>query len=229
MTTESYANISVNYNPDNVDSNVANDIVQIAAKNWLSYPDDFFYNMAYPKLSFNLIKYNEDIGYKIVFNGYKWVSDVYLQQTKSFYAELKKKYKVSIVFLDTNGKTTLEYSDRSYWLTLLKNNLIIMILLPIVMTLSLAAGNYLSESVLPKISNQTLMKIFQELLPSIIGLPVSIIAFKIQPMITFTKTINYTILLITAFAFYMFTGCGLTGSLILLAIFVLRTIQESVS
>jgi hypothetical protein len=230
MAIEKCGSISVNYNPNNVDSEVAKDMVQIAFQESIYYPNDSFYNIAFPSLSFDLLKYNEDIGYKITIGrNYCFVPDPYLEYTKNLYNALDKKYKVSIVFHNSKGENVFTYSKRNYWVALLKNNILLIILLPIVIVLSLLFGNYLTNLVSSNVQNQTLLNIIQELLPSIIGLPISVIAFKAVPMITITKVINGVIILLTVFSFYLFTGNGLAGSLILLALFILGSIKNALT
>lgn len=228
MKSITFGSITASYS-DNIEESTANEIVQIIWQSLISYPEDLFYNIAYPSLHFDLTKYNDEIGYQITLKGYRSVSDTYLDCTKSIYNSLKKKYKVSIVFLDREGKTTLQYSKRGYWLTMLKNNLFKLILLPSVIIGALMLLSYLSTKLPSAIENETVLKILQEALPGIIGLLVSIVAFKAQPMTVTTKIITCIIIITTVFLYYIFTGNGLWSSLILLALFILQSIQSSLA
>lgn len=228
MKSITYGNITANYS-DNIDESTANDIVQIVSNSLISYPNDLFYNLGYPSLTFDLTKYNDEIGYQISLKGYRSVSDTYIECTKSIYDSLQKKYKVSIVFLDSEGKITLQYSKRGYWLSMLKNNLFKLILLPVVIIGALMLLNYLSAKLPLTIGNETVLKILQEVIPGIIGLLVSIVAFKAQPMTVITKIITYFIIIMTVFLYYIFTGNGLWSSLILLVLFILQSIQNSLA
>jgi hypothetical protein len=74
-----------------------------------------------------------------------------------------------------------------------------------------------------------LNSILENAIYPLIGYPISVLAFKVQPMITITKIANCLVILLTTFSFYLFTGNGLIGALILLTIFILRSIQSSIS
>lgn len=228
MKSITNGSITANYS-DNIDESIANDIVQIIQKSLISYPNDLFYNLGYPSLSFDLTKFNDEIGYQIALKGYRSVSDTYLECTKSIYDSLQKKYKVSIVFLDPNGKTTLQYSKRGYWLTMLENNLFKLILLPCMIIGALMLLNYLSTKLPSTIGNETILQILQEALPGAIGFLVSVVAFKAQPMTVITKIITCFIIITTVFLYYIFTGNGLWSSLILLILFILKSIQNSLA
>ena len=134
MRIATYGNISASYNSGNVEDNIAIDIAEIIFRNSSNHPD-CFYNMAYPILQFELIKNNK--GYQLSFVGYRWVADTYLQYTRHIYKALQKKYPVSIVFIDSERNITLEYSNKNYWKTLIKNNFIIYLILPPLIILSL--------------------------------------------------------------------------------------------
>jgi len=224
-----YGNISAHYHFGNVEENIAMDIAETIFKN-SSHCQDFYHNMAYPELHFELTKYNDEIGYQISFVGYGWVSDAYLQFTRRIYKALQNKYRIAIVFLDKKGNVTLEYSDKIYWKTLLKNNFIMYLLLPPIITLLLSLSNYVVFLLSTIIKNKDILDpILENAIYPLISYPISVLTFKVQPMITITKIANYLVILLTTFAFYFFTGNGLFGALILLAIFILKSIQLSIS
>lgn len=229
MATEQSGTLLVDYNPQYVNPVLAKDIVNIADHITLTYPKDFFYNIAYPHETFYLTKnyYHTETEYTITFQGYSNINDPYLEFTKSFDKALKKKhYYVSIVFLDKKGRTTFKYSNRNYWIGLLKNNIFTLILLPIIVILTLKLGNYLSDLAIEKIQRPRLLNAIQQLMP-LIGFPITLVAFKIKPMIKFTMVINSFVVLLTVFLFYFCSGNGLVGSLVLLVLFVLNSIQNS--
>ena len=214
------------YNPSNVADSVANDIVQIIDKISYGYPKDGFYNLAYPKLEFDLTKLNDEIGYQITLNGYGHVPDPYLKFTKEMYHALNEKYRVSILFLDSKHRVTLDYSDDKFWGVILKNHFFSFILIPIVVVAALSLCNHL----IPSVSDQNFWgKFLRELIPAIVGYSISFVAFKLQPMIPLTKILSWILILVTVFLFYLFSGSGLVGALILLGLFILKSIQSSVS
>jgi hypothetical protein len=230
MQIAKYGNISAHYHFGNVEDVIAQDIAKIIFNYSIYYPRDIYYNMSYPDLHFELTKYNDEIGYQITFVGYGWVCDSYLQFTKRIYKALRKKYMISIVFLDNTGNITLEYSNRNYWITLLKNNLLLYLLLPPVTVILFLLGNYLTSLFSTLIKNKYILEaIMDNAVYPLIGYPISILAFKINPMITITRIINYMMILVTVFAFYLFTGNGLIGALILLVVFILKSIETSIS
>ena len=134
---------------------------------------------------------------------------------------------MSIVFVDSKGKKTLEYSKAGYWRTLLLNHCISFLILPFVTIGMLYLGNYLATLLSNGNDAGFFVKFARELLPTLVGFPISLVAFKLQPMILPTKVISSIIILASTFLFFFFTGNGLVGSLILLAIFVLQSIQSS--
>lgn len=226
MAIAQRGSINCYYSPDSVSDSVANEVVEAIQHISFSYPRDGFYNLAYPKLDLNLTRLNDELGYQITLNGFGHVPDPYLKFTKELYHSLNKKYKTSIVFLDSNHNVTLDYSDNKYWKTLFQNHIISFIILPIVVIAMLALGRHLVSL----INNESVVgKALLEIIPLIVGYPISFIAFKTQPMIPATKVISCIIIIISVFSFYLFTGSGLIGSLILLAIFALQSIQSSLT
>jgi hypothetical protein len=224
-----YGNISAYYHFWDVEDDIAQDITETIFRNSSDCRDSFI-NMAYPELHFELTKYNDKRGYQIAFVGYGWVSDTNLQFTRRIYEVLQKKYTISIVFLDNKRNITFEYSNKNYWKTLLKNNFILYLILPPVIILLFFLGNYLTSLLATIIKNNDVLDtILENAIYPLIGYPISVLAFKIQPMITITKIANCLVVLLTTFAFYLFTGNGLIGALILLVIFILRSIQSSIS
>ena len=227
MQIATYGNISASYNSGNVEDKIAIDIAEIVFRNTSNHPDSF-YNMAYPKLQFELIKDNK--GYQLSFVGYRWVADTYLQYTRHIYKALQKKYSVSIVFIDSERNITLEYSNKNYWKTLLKNNFIIYLILPPLIILLFSLSNYLTSLLSKLITNRNVLdSILENALYPLICYPISVLAFKIQPMITITKIATWLVILFTTFGFYLYSGNGLIGALILLVLFILRSIQRSIS
>ena len=227
MPTAQKCNIEANYRSEEVDVSVVQDILQTVF--WVScfYPKDLFYNLAYPSLRFDVSRRSDGRGYQMTLKGYGWVADPYLKFTKEVYESLNKRYPVSIVFLDSKGKKTLEYSKAGYWRTLLLNHCISFFILPFVTIGMLYLGNYLATLLSNGNDTGFFVKFARELLPTLIGFPISLVAFKLQPMILPTKVMSSIIILASTFLFYFFTGNGLVGSLILLAIFVLQSIQSS--
>ena len=226
MAIAQRGSINCCYSPNSVEDSVANEVVEVIQQISFSYPRDGFYNLAYPKLDLNLTKLSNELGYQITLNGFGHVPDPYLKFTKELYHSLNKKYKTSIVFLDSNHNITLDYSDNKYWKTLLQNHIISFILLPIVVIAMLALGRYLVSLIN---NDNFISKSLLELIPFIVGYPISLIAFKTQPMIPATKVISCIIVLISVFVFYLFSGNGLIGSLILLAVFILQSVQNSLT
>ncbi len=214
------------YNPSNVADSVADDMVQIIQQISYGYPNDLFYNLAYPKLEFYLTKLNDEIGYQITLNGFGHVSDPALKFTKEMYHALNNKYNVSIIFLDSKHRVTLDYSDDKFLGVILQNHLFSFILIPIIVVATLSLCNHWMSSV----SDQTFWgKLLRELIPVFVGYPLSFVAFKLQPMIPLTKILSWILILVSVFLFYLFTGSGLVGSLILLGIFILKSINSSLS
>lgn len=227
MPTAQKCNIEANYRSEEVDDAVVQDILQTVFGVSCFYPKDLFYNLAYPSLRFDVSRRSDGRGYQMTLKGYGWVADPYLKFTKEVYESLNKRYPVSIVFLDSKGKKTLEYSKAGYWRTLLLNHCISFLILPFVTIGMLYLGNYLATLLSNGNDTGFFVKFARELLPTLIGFPISLVAFKLQPMILPTKVISSIIILASTFLFYFFTGNGLVGSLILLAIFVLQSIQSS--
>ena len=90
-------------------------------------------------------------------------------------------------------------------------------------------GNYLVSLLSTVINSKIILEpILENAIYPLIGYPISVLAFKVQPMITITKIINFLIVLLTTFGYYLFTGNGLIGALILLVLFILRSIQNSI-
>lgn len=229
MATARQGNIVANYSQNNIDEKIANDIVETIWEVSALYPRDIFENLAYPNLVFDLSKCNDEIGYQISLNGYNWVSDKYLQFTKEMYHKLNKKYRINILFFNKNGKITLNYSDDIYFKTLLKNNIISYLLLPPIVFGCLYLSNYLITWILTLTNNSIILNLAEELLVPLICYPISIVAFGTQPPIMITRIISYFIIFSSAFAFYFISGNGLYGSFILLAIFILKSIQNAIS
>ena len=226
MATVKRGSVIAFYNPSNVVDSVADDMVQIIQKISFDYPNNMFYNLAYPKLEFDLTKLNDEIGYQITLNGYGHVSDPYLKFAKEMYHALNKKYKVSILFLDSNHRVTLDYSDDKFLGVILQNHLFSFILIPIIAIATLSLLSRWMSSV----SDHTFWgKLLLELLPAVVGYPLSFVAFKLQPMIPLSKILSWVLILFTFFLFYFFTGRGLVGSLILLGLVILNSIQSSLS
>ena len=227
MPTAKQGNIEANYRSEEVEVSVVQDILQTVFGVSCFYPKDLFYNLAYPSLRFDVSRRSNGRGYQMTLKGYGWVADPYLKFTKEVYESLNKRYPVSIVFLDSKGKKTLEYSKAGYWRTLLLNHCISFFILPFVTIGMLYLGNYLATVLSNGNDTGFFVKFARELLPTLIGFPISLVAFKLQPMILPTKVMSSIIILASTFLFYFFTGNGLVGSLILLAIFVLQSIQSS--
>ena len=227
MPTAKQGNIEANYRSEEVDVSVVQDILQTVFGVSCFYPKDLFYNLAYPSLRFDVSRRSDGRGYQMTLKGYGWVADPYLKFTKEVYESLNKRYPVSIVFLDSKGKKTLEYSKAGYWRTLLLNHCISFFILPFVTIGMLYLGNYLATLLSNGNDTGFFVKFARELLPTLIGFPISLVAFKLQPMILPTKVMSFIIILASTFLFFFFTGNGLVGSLILLAIFVLQSIQSS--
>lgn len=227
MPTAKQGNIEANYRSEEVDVSVVQDILQTVFGVSCFYPKDLFYNLAYPSLRFDVSRRSDGRGYQMTLKGYGWVADPYLKFTKEVYESLNKRYPVSIVFLDSKGKKTLEYSKAGYWRTLLLNHCISFFILPFVTIGMLYLGNYLATLLSNGNDTGFFVKFARELLPTLIGFPISLVAFKLQPMILPTKVMSSIIILASTFLFYFFTGNGLVGSLILLALFVLQSIQSS--
>lgn len=213
--------INVNYSPNNVGDAVAKDIEDTFRRISYHYPDTTF------DLSFDLTKINDDIGYQITFHGITHIPDPCLEFIRSVYRELQKKYRVSIVFMDSKGKIVYQYSNKNYWGYLLKTNSLNFLIIPPIVVFSLWLGNYLISLLSSIISNETVMSFINEILPAAVGYPISLVAIKSSPKIPFTYIISCLIVLITVFLFYLFTGNGLIGSLLLMVIFILKTIQNS--
>lgn len=224
MPTYKRGNILVNY-PAIVEDEVAKDCVESI----FQLACDFSYSTNIPSICFDITKFNDEIGYQITLYCHRFVSDPELKFTKEVYNKLREKYRISIVILDKQGKLAFSYSSRNYWLALLKNNIITLVLLPIVVVLMFWLGNRLSVFLTSRCHNESIIRIIKEVLPALIGFPISLIGFKIQPMIPLTKAINGFIVCLSVFIYYLCTGNGLTGSLILLALFVLNTIQNSLT
>lgn len=227
MPTAQKCNIEAYYRSEEVDVSVVQDILQTVFGVSCFYPKDLFYNLAYPSLRFDVSRRSDGRGFQMTLKGYGWVADPYLKFTKEVYESLNKRYPVSIVFLDSKGKKTLEYSKAGYWRTLLLNHCISFLILPFVTIGMLYLGNYLATLLSNGNDTGFFVKFARELLPTLIGFPISLVAFKLQPMILPTKVMSSIIILASTFLFYFFTGNGLVGSLILLAIFVLQSIQSS--
>ena len=227
MPTAKQGNIEANYRSEEVDVSVVQDILQTVFGVSCFYTKDLFYNLAYPSLRFDVSRRSDGRGYQMTLKGYGWVADPYLKFTKEVYESLNKRYPVSIVFLDSKGKKTLEYSKAGYWRTLLLNHCISFFILPFVTIGMLYLGNYLATVLSNGNDTGFFVKFARELLPTLIGFPISLVAFKLQPMILPTKVMSSIIILASTFLFYFFTGNGLVGSLILLALFVLQSIQSS--
>ena len=227
MPIVNYGRINVDYSPNNVGDAVAKDIADIFQRISYHYPDDFFYNLAYPNLSFELTKINDEIGYQITFHGITNIADPYLEFIRKAHKELQKKYKISMVFLDSSGKLAFQYTGKNYWSTLLKYNSLLFLMIPPVVVFSLWLSNYLFSLLSSVISNETVMSFINDILPAIVCYPITIIAIKSSPKIPATYIISCLIVLITVFLFYLFTGNGLIGSLILLVAFILKSIQDS--
>ena len=224
MAIAQKGHIQANYNPRNVEEAVAKDIVDTVFGISVGYPRDFFYNLAYPSLDFDLSKRNDELGYQMTLHGFGSVADPYLEFTKEMYEALRKKYRISIVFLTKSGELTFEYSKRNYWIAMLKNNLFLIILTPLVVMLMLWLNNKLAP--LPIFASEGFFgKFLKELLPVVIGYPITLVAFKLQPKTLLTKIFSWALVLISVFVFYLCTGSGLVGSLILLGLFVLQAIQ----
>ena len=224
MPTYKRGNIIANYSRI-VEDEVAKDFVE----SFFQLACNCYCNSTIPTIYFDITKFNDEIGYQITLHGYRSVFDPDLKFTKEVYNELRKKYSISIVFLDKQGKLTFSYSNRNYWLALLKNNIFTLVLLPIIVVLMFWLGNRLSVFLTSRCHSESMVRIIKEVLPALIGFPISLIAFKIQPMIPITKAVNGLIVCLSVFLYYFCTGNGLTGSLILLALFVLNTIKESLA
>ena len=227
MPIAKQGNIEANYRSEEVDVSVVQDILQTVFGVSCFYPKDLFYNLAYPSLRFDVSRRSDGRGYQMTLKGYGWVADPYLKFTKEVYESLNKRYPVSIVFLDSKGKKTLEYSKAGYWRTLLLNHCISFFILPFVTIGMLYLGNYLATLLSNGNDTGFFVKFARELLPTLIGFPISLVAFKLQPMILPTKVMSSIIILASTFLFFFFTGNGLVGSLILLAILILQSIQSS--
>lgn len=222
MRIATYGNISASYNPKNIEDKIAIDIAQIIFR-YSSYSPKSFYNKTCPKLLFELIKDNK--GYQLLFVGYSYIPDTLLQYTKHIYKALQKQYSVSIVFVDDQRNITLEYSNRNYWKTLLKNNFVIYLLLPPLVFISLFICYYLNNLLSRLITNSNIFDpVLENYLYPLICYPYYVLAFHINPMITITKIISLFIILLTAFGFYFYIGNGLIGALLLLLVFILKII-----
>ena len=229
MSFAKAGSITVNYNPDSVDTSIARDVVDTFNHVSLYYPNDIFFNLACPSLNFDLMKRNDEIGYQITFYDYNSLADTYLQFIKRVYKELQKKYKISIIFLGTKGNITFEYSKKNYWKALFKNNIIPILLIPPTVVFTLWLGNLILSWLSSVIKNEFVLNWVCEMLPLLIGYPVTIIAFKSMPLIPITKIINFVVVIISVFAYYFFTGNGLIGSCILMAICILQSIQNTLT
>lgn len=218
MATANKLDITANFSPSNVDERIANDIVDTIAK--VSFPS--------PKLFFELTKINDEIGYQITFHGDGWISDKLLEFTKKMYLKLSKKYRINILFLDEKGKVALKYSNENYYKTLLKFHSKEYILLPFVVFGCFFLCHIFIKLISYLTNSDFFVNLAGELAP-FICYPISILAFGVQPPIMFTRIISYLIILSSAFAYYLFTGNGLWGSLILLVVFILNSVKESLT
>lgn len=143
----------------------------------------------------------------------------------------KENYPSKISFY--NSKTNeiiFEYSNRTFWLLLLRNSAY----LNLWVVLFLIAGLFISDLIFPFldkfIDNKLILTIIQDnLISPLIGYPISVIAFKIWPMIWKTRFITEIIILLTVYGYNLYTGHGYIGSVILLCMFLLQQIRDSIT
>ena len=225
MATVKRGSVQINYDLGNVTDRVADEMAEIIQRVSFDYPNDCFYNLAYPSVKFELTKFPDGSGYQLT-KVLRNFADPYIQFIKKAYHALNRKYKESMVFLDSKGKVTLNYSDDKYAGILLRNHLFSIVLIPVVTVVVLSLlGRWM-----PSAGDQSFWgKVLREVIPVVVGLPISFVAFKLQPMIPVTKILSCALIVVTVFLFYLFTGSGLVGSLILLGIFILQSIQNSLT
>ena len=225
MATVKRGSVQINYDSSNVADVVADEMAEIIQKVSFDYPNDSFYNLAYPSVKFELTKLPDGSGYQLT-NSLRNLADPYIQFIKRAYHALNRKYKVSMVFMDSKGKVTLNYSDDKYLGILLRNHMFSTVLIPVVTVVCLSLlGRWM-----PSAGDESFWgRVLREVIPVVVGLPISFVAFKLQPMIPATKVMSCALIFITVFLFYLFSGSGLVGSLILLAIFILQSIQNNLT
>ena len=224
MEIEKYNSVTAFYYADNVEKYVVKDIVNTVYSASIGLLDSI--NSPTPRVSFNLGKFNDELGYQITFDIRGSLSDHQLLLIKRIYNALRKKYKISIVVNSNNGEE-FKYTNKNYWIALLKNNLPIYLLLPIVVMVTFAISNFIFGLFKSFIKSETIRNIISDTFIPLLGYPLSIFAFVIKPMIFSTKFISCVIILLSAFAFYLITGNGLYGSFLLLVLYILKSIQDS--
>lgn len=226
MAIEKSGEVTAFYSAGNIDVYVVKDIVNTVRSVSLGLLDSI--NGPAPRVVFELIKFNNELGYQITFNTNSPITDHQLLLTKNIYNTLRNKYKISIVIIDESGKE-FNFTNDNYRKAILKNNIFIYLLLPPVVMLTFAISHFLLDLLRSLFNSETLIGFISDNFIPLLGYPLSILAFGLKPMIFSTKVISYIIILLSAFAYYFITGNGLYGSLILLVIFILNSIKNSIS
>lgn len=224
MAIEKCGEVTAYYSAGNVDNYVVKDIVNTVRSVSLGLLDSI--NSPAPRVTFDLNKFNDELGYQITFKTQSPISDHQLLLIKHIYNALRLKYKISIVVID-NSKELFSFSNNNYQKALLKNNLMIYLLLPPVVMLTFAISHFLLDLLRSLFNSETLIGFISDNFIPLLGYPLSILAFGLKPMIFSTKAISYIIILLSAFSYYFITGNGLYGSLLLLILFILNSIKNS--
>ncbi len=143
----------------------------------------------------------------------------------------KENYPSKITFYNNKTKEKIfEYSKRTYWSLLLRNSAYTNLYVVIFLIIGLFLSNLIFHFLDKYIDNKNILSLIQDNLVSpLLGYPVSVIAFKIWPTIWKTRLITEMVILITVFGYNMFTGYGFIGSLILLGVFLLQQIRDTIT
>ena len=216
--------ITVYYSPPRTETSVAQDIAETFDR---VQGFDIVYGPRFRNVRFELMKRSNEIGYQITFFDIS-IFDEFLDYIRDVKKELQKKYKISIVFLSIDGKAT-EFSNKHYWKSLFMSIITRLLAIPPVVIFCFWIGGLISSWLSSVIGNEIVMNIINELLPLITCYPIGVMSIAIMPNILKVRVLSLSIVLITAFLYYFFTGNGLIGSCLLLLAFILKSIQNSLT
>lgn len=181
-----------------------------------------------PEYNFHLSKKNGK--YQLDFYDiFSHLQDYELQLVRDIYKRLSKdKYPSTICFYNKNSKKLVyEYSDRSFWLSLLQNNAVLNSWIIIFLVPALYLADLTTSFLLDHISQtDVVMNIRQYIVDPLLGYPASIIGTKLWHTIWKTRLMTTIVVLLTVFLYNYITGNTLVGSLILLGVFILEQIRE---
>ena len=224
MAAIKIGSVTVYYSPPRTETKIEKDIATIFDQ---AIDFDIVNGPRFRNVNFELMKRSDEIGYQITFFDIS-VFDEFLDYIRIVKKKLQKKYKISIVFLSINGEAT-EFSSKYYWTSLFMSIFLRLLAIPPVVVFCFWIGSLISSWLSSVIGNEIVMNIINELLPLITCYPIGVMSIAIMPNILKVRVLSLSIVLITAFLYYFFTGNGLIGSCLLLLAFILKSIQNSLT